>query len=241
MQQQQTGSRGFLGGIFRNREYEQQLQRNCLQYIEERDRALGQRDEAVTECEDMKRQMINTRDELEWSETRLAERQRQQTLALAKYDDLQVEYSRKSHLLRQANQRVEAMTNKIEDLNEQLDSEREEVQQLRELMDNSDKRIEELLDAACQQPNHQQSSAADQESLQGIMDYIRKTTSEQIELLKKQLLDREKELVASRERVAMLENELSLLREQQLDQEVRLCILYVLLSCYLFHEGQSQH
>ncbi len=228
-----SGSRSFLGGLFRNREIEQRLrqaEQEKRQYLHERDIAVQERDIVLAELDEAKREVVSIQDKIEWSETRLESSQDLHSRALRKYDDLQVECNRIRHLLQQANEQLEQKTTKLDELGDQLNREQQETAGLRKLVESRDGVVENIqleLKAERRQASHRQSSAADQQSLQGISEYIRTTASEQIEHLKKQLSDKDKELEASQEKVFKLENQLRSLREQ-LDISSK----HVSIACY---------
>ena len=195
----------------------QQAEEEKMQYLEELNAALQEHREILAERDEARRKATSIQDELEWSRTQLEERDQLYTRALGKYDDLQMEYHRKCRLLEQANSRVERQATKLSELGDCLDRERQVSEQLQECIESRDAMVENIrleLDAERQQATHHRSSAADQQSLQGIMEYIKTTSNEKIELLKKQLSDKEKELETSHKNVIRLENELRSYQEQ---------------------------
>lgn len=223
---QEPSSRSFLGGLFRNRDVEQRLQQaeqEKRQYLEERDVAAQKHREALAECEEARRKAASVQDELEWSITRLEERERLHAQALRKYDGLQEEYYRKCHLLQQANKQVDQKTTKISQLVDEFKQARQESKRLQELIESRDAMVENIrleLNAERQQASRHQSSAADQQSLQGIMEYIQTTNREQIQHLKEQLSSKEKELEASHKNVLRLETRLKSFQDQGASQSV---------------------
>ncbi len=205
--------------------------------MEERNIAVQERCDARTGCEEARRKAASIQDELEWSITRLEEREVLHTQALSKYDDLQVEYFKKCRLLQQANGRVEQKATKLCQLEDLLDKERQESERLQEQIESRDAMVENIrleLDAERQQASHHQSTSADQQTLQDIMKYIQTTTSERIQHLKKQLSDKEKELEASHKNVLRLENRLKLLEEQGVSQSVSILLFMVGMHFEIF-------
>ena len=213
-----------LGSIFRQSDTAEQRLSQVEQRLrlaeQERVEALEQRDLAITTStqaqDEAKREVIAVRDELEWKETRLAEKEEQYSRVLGKYDDLEVDYNRISNLLQyaneelsRANEEAEQKTTKLDAIQDRLENKEAEVRRLAQTVSERDQRIDDLsvrLATAQSTASHQQQpSAADQLSLLG---FIHKASSEQIEQLKKQLSDKEKELEASQQEVARLERAL---------------------------------